>query len=168
MLTLHGVGFTLIFVPQVVEDLNSKLKSFVRAFFMCVLSTKHLDKHNLQTIKTILKMKRLFIMVCAVILSTAAYADGTKTCRVSGTDGSVEVSVNVTDEEKGICILTFSNDTDRNVNVRYTVSDRGSSQMIPGSKLVYANSEQTQQINFKRPVSANNVTVNSLSGQKCD
>lgn len=96
----------------------------------------------------------------------AAYADGTKTCKVSGTDGSVEVSVNVTDEQKGICIVTFSNDTDRNVNVRYEVACDG--KIIPGSKLVYANSEQTQQISFNLPVKTGNVTVRSLSGQKCD
>lgn len=112
-------------------------------------------------------MKKLFIIVCAVILSTAAYADGTKTCKVAGTDGSVEMSINVKDAEKGTCIISFSNDTDRNVNVRYEVSCNNKS--IPGSKLVYANSEQVQEISFNCQISSPSVvTIKSLSGQKCN
>lgn len=111
-------------------------------------------------------MKRLLFLICAVAFSAAAYADGTQTCKVSGTDGSVEVSVNVTDEQKGTCILSFSNDTDRNVNVRYEVSC--GYKTIPGSKLVYANSEQTQQISFNGAVRTSQVYVKSLSGQKCN
>ena len=112
-------------------------------------------------------MKKLFIVICAVILSTAVYADDTKTCKVSGTDGSVEMSINVKDPEKGICIISFSNDTDRNVNVRYEVSC--GNKRIPGSKLVYANSEQVQEISFNHEIyDPSTVTIKSLSGQKCN
>lgn len=112
-------------------------------------------------------MKKLLFIVCSLILSAAVYADGTKTCKVKDTDGSVEVNVTVTDAEKGICILYFSNDTDKNVNVRYEVSC-GNGLPISGAKLVYANSEGTQQVSFHQRVNAGNVKVSSLTGEKCN
>lgn len=112
-------------------------------------------------------MKKLLFIVCSLVMSATVYADGTKTCKVKETDGSVEVNVTVTDAEKGTCILYFSNDTDKNVNVRYEVSC-GQGLPISGAKLVYANSEGTQQVSFHRQVSAGSVKVSSLSGQKCN
>lgn len=112
-------------------------------------------------------MKKILFFACALLLSAAAYADGTKTCKVKGTDGSVEVNVTVTDAENGTCVVYFSNDTDKNVNVRYEVSC-GNGMPISGAKLVYANSEGTQQVSFHRKVYANNVKVQSLTGEKCN
>ncbi len=112
-------------------------------------------------------MKRLLFLVCSLVLSATVYADGTKTCQVKGTDGSVEVNVTVTDAENGVCILYFSNDTDKNVNVRYEVSC-GYGYPISGAKLVYANSEGTKQVSFQRKVNAGKVRVQSLSGEKCN
>lgn len=112
-------------------------------------------------------MKKILFCVCALFLSAATYADGAKTCKVKGTDGSVEMSVNVTDEETGTCTLYFSNDTDKNVNVRYEViSGDGSS--IPGAQLVYANSQGWKEISFRKKVIAANVKVHSLTGEKCN
>ena len=113
------------------------------------------------------KMKKILFFACALLLSVVAYADGTKTCKVKGTDGSVEVNVSVVDAEKGVCILYFSNDTDKNVNVRYEVSC-GNGYPISGAKLVYANSEGMQQVSFHRQVSAGSVKVSSLTGEKCN
>lgn len=112
-------------------------------------------------------MKKIIFLLSAILLVAVAYADGTKTCNVSGTDGSVEVSVNVTDAESGTCIITFSNDTDRNVNVRYVISATNVGS-IPGSKLVYVNSEDTKQISFGRRVDARHVKVSELTGSRCD
>ncbi len=112
-------------------------------------------------------MKKIIFLLSALLLAVVAYADGTKTCNVSGTDGSVEVSVNVTDAESGTCVITFSNDTDRNVNVRYVISATNVG-TIPGSKLVYANSEDTKQVSFGRRVDPRNVRVSELSGSRCD
>uniref|UniRef100_UPI004056FAAF hypothetical protein n=1 Tax=Alistipes sp. TaxID=1872444 RepID=UPI004056FAAF len=112
-------------------------------------------------------MKKIIFLLSAILLAVVAYADGTKTCNVSGTDGSVEVSVNVTDAESGTCVITFSNDTDRNVNVRYVIY-AGSGKAIPGSKLVYANSEATKQVSFGQPVNPKDVEVSELSGSRCD
>lgn len=101
-----------------------------------------------------------------VFLSVSAYADDTKTCKVKGTDGSVEVSVMVTNADQGICIVSFSNDTDRNVNVRYVISCGNKSQQ--GSVLVYANSESTKQVAFNQTVIASSVKISTLTGEKCE
>ncbi len=113
-------------------------------------------------------MKKLLFLFCTLVMSVVVYADGTKTCNVSGTDGTVVVSVNVTEAQTGTCILTFSNDTNRNVNVCYVVRIKGSSKTIPGSKLVYANSEATKQISFGQSVNAAQVELSSLTGSRCD
>lgn len=55
-------------------------------------------------------MKKIFLLLSILFLGVAVYADGTKTCSVSGTDGTVEVSVNVTDAESGTCVITFSHE----------------------------------------------------------
>lgn len=112
-------------------------------------------------------MKKILFCACVLFLSAAAYADGAKTCRVKGTDGSVEVSVNVTDEESGTCTLYFSNDTDKNVNVRYEVTC-SDGPTIPGAQLVYANSQGYKNISFRKKVTVRNVTVSSLTGEKCN
>lgn len=112
-------------------------------------------------------MKNLFLCIVALFLSATAYADSTKTCRVNGTDGSVEVSVMVTDASTGRCVVSFSNDTDKNVNVRYVVKDTHSQKTLPGSKLVYANSEATKEVIFGFSVKVENVQVSTLSGEKC-
>lgn len=112
-------------------------------------------------------MKKILFFACALLLSAAAYADGTKTCKVKGTDGSVEVNVSVTDADNGTCMLYFANDTDKNVNVRYEVtSSNGPS--ISGAQLVYANSQGWKEISFRRRVLPENVTVRSLTGEKCN
>ena len=106
-----------------------------------------------------------------LLLSIATYADGTKTCKVKGTDGSVEVSVMVTDAEKGECLVSFSNDTDRNVNVRYVITGtttRGEISDRPDSVLVYANSESARKISFNTSVKETTVKVSTLTGEKCE
>ena len=102
-----------------------------------------------------------------LLAAGAAHADGTKTCKVKESDGSVEVTVRVTDGEKGKCLVVFSNDTDRNVNVRYEIRDAATGRSLPGSKLVFANSETTQEHSFGCRIVAGNVTVGALSGEKC-
>ena len=109
-------------------------------------------------------MKKLLILGCALLLNAMAYADDTKTCKVKGTDGTVEMSVNVIDANSGKCLISFSNDTDKNVNVRYVVTD--GSKNIPGSILVYANSQSTKEISFGRAIQSN-VRLGSLTGEKC-
>ncbi|MBR2351437.1 MAG: hypothetical protein IKA70_00685 [Alistipes sp.] len=112
-------------------------------------------------------MNKMFLSAIALLLSVVAYADDTKTCRVLETDGSVEVSVMVTDESTGKCIVSFSNDTERNVNVRYVVYDEVSCKRLPGSKLVYSNSEATREVVFGIPVKSGRVKITSLTGEKC-
>ena len=112
-------------------------------------------------------MRYFVLAVIATFLSITAYADGTKTCKVLETDGSVEVSVTVVDEQTGKCVISFSNDTSRNVNVRYVVYDSASRKQLPGSSLVYANSETVKEITFGIPVNMRNVSVTSLTGEKC-
>lgn len=112
-------------------------------------------------------MRKILISLVVVLFATVAYADNTKTCKVLETDGSVEVSVMVTDASLGRCIVSFSNDTDRNVNVRYTVKDVASQKELFGSKLVYANSEATKEVVFGCKVNPNNVKVSSLTGERC-
>jgi len=111
-------------------------------------------------------MKKILFFACALLLSAAAYADGTKTCKVKGTDGSVEVNVTVTDAENGTCVVYFSNDTDKNVNVRYTVTNGSVS--LPGAQLVYANSQGYKNISFRKKVIESQVYVSSLTGEKCE
>ena len=113
-------------------------------------------------------MKKILFFACALLLSAAAYADGTKTCKVKGTDGSVEVSVTVTDADNGVCRLYFSNDTDKNVNVRYVVYNSTTGQRLPGAQLVYANSQCYDQVSFRQRVNPNSVTVATLTGEKCE
>lgn len=113
------------------------------------------------------KMKKILFCACALLLSAAAYADGTKTCRVKGTDGSVEVSVTVDDAETGTCTLYFSNDTDKNVNVRYEVTCNNGP-TIPGAQLVYANSQGYKNISFRKKVIVSQVYVSTLTGEKCE
>lgn len=110
-------------------------------------------------------MKNLFMCLVAIMFLATAYADDTKTCRVYGTDGSVEVSVMVTDASTGRCVVSFSNDTNKNVNVRYVV--KYGSKTLPGSKLVYANSEATKEVSFGQSVNPKYVEVSSLTGEKC-
>lgn len=112
--------------------------------------------------------KSVFIILIMLFVCIDVYADNTQTCKVKGTDGSVEVSIMTTDGEKGICVLSMSNDTDKNVNIRYTI--KCGTQTRHGSALVYANSESTRQIKFD-PTAATkngNVTITSLSGERCE
>ncbi len=112
-------------------------------------------------------MKSFILAVIVTFLSLTAYADGTKTCKVLETDGSVEVSVTVIDEATGKCAISLSNDTDRNVNVRYVVYDSVSQTRRSGSSLVYANSETIKEMTFGFSVKADKVSISSLSGEKC-
>lgn len=116
-----------------------------------------------------MKKKILFLFVCLLTgLSLVSYADETKTCKVKGTDGSVEVSVMVTDAAKGQCIISFSNDTERNVNVRYKVTCTTTNKDLVGSVLVYANSETTRAISFGKDIAQGVVKIASLTGEKCE
>lgn len=113
--------------------------------------------------------KFFFILIIIFAWTVVSYADDTKTCKVKGTDGSVEMSVMVTDAANGKCIISFSNDTERNVNVRYKVSSyiAGTEDCI-GSVLVYANSEATRQISFGKAITSSSVKISSLTGEKCE
>ena len=111
--------------------------------------------------------KGFILAVLAVLMTSTAFADSTKTCKVLETDGSVEVSVTVIDEATGKCVISFSNDTNRNVNVRYVVKDNFSGNQLPGSCLVYANSETVKEVSFGTSVRTKNVFVSSVSGERC-
>lgn len=115
-------------------------------------------------------MKKFILAAAALLIGATALADGPKTCRVSGTTGSVVVNAYVTDSSTGTCEVTLSNDTDENVNVTYTLSGTQSNGWAAGSitrsRLVYANSEDVMEVSFNKEVSK--VTVSSVSGTKCE
>jgi len=117
--------------------------------------------------------KQLMILLALVCFGIGtAYADGTKTCKVNGTNGSVEVSVYDGDKEKGTASISFANDTDDDVNVRYEISFRGQGNYgivevarKSGSKRVPPHSETTIQVSINR--SYTSATVESVTGEKC-
>lgn len=110
-------------------------------------------------------MRQLLFLGCAILLNVTALADETKTCKVKGTDGTVEMSVNLIDEKSGKCLLSFSNDTDKNVNVRYVVTN--GSKTIPGSILVYANGQSTKEVSFGKEIKSTDVRLTTFTGEKC-
>jgi hypothetical protein len=122
-------------------------------------------------------MKKLLIAIMAICFTGigVAFADGTKTCKVNGTTGSVEVSVYTGDTEKGTASMSFSNDTDVDVNVRYTITFSGvknadetkaNDVVRSGSKRVAPHSEGAVDIAIGKTYT--DVTVTSATGEKCN
>ena len=118
-------------------------------------------------------MKKLFTAILIALVSmgvSPTLADNVKTCKVSGTDGSVEAAAYIEDAENGIVSVTLSNDTERNVNVRYTVyaiaKNGGRLPAKNGAKLVYKNSEAAGTLKFGVAIKA--VHIQTVSGQKCN
>lgn len=104
-------------------------------------------------------MKKLFLMCLSVICFASVYADDYKTCRVSGTTGTVVV--NSFDSDDGV-IVTFANDTDQYVNVTATVNVGLRSRTI--TKMVPPHSETT--VNLGSPGAKSSIV--SVVGSKCD
>jgi hypothetical protein len=116
-------------------------------------------------------MKKIIISIVALLFMgiTAVFADGTKTCKVSGTTGSVEVSVYDGNKQEGTASMSFSNDTDADVNVRYKVTFTKDGRNVAersGSKRVPPHSEATATVSAGKAY--DNVTVSAVSGEKCD
>lgn len=111
-------------------------------------------------------MKKVFLLVLAAVFSFAisVKADDTKVCKVSGTTGSVTVNVYVTNEETGEFSVTISNDTTEHVNVSFTVQDSSGSQRRM-TALAKPQMETQKKGSFNKKVY--NVTINGLSGTKC-
>jgi hypothetical protein len=111
----------------------------------------------------------LVAMICFGVGTT--YADGTKTCKVSGTTGSVEVSVYEENTKEGTASISFSNDTDVDVNIRYVVrfySDVNMKEFVgerSGSFRVPQHDRKSIPVNINKSYSK--VTVSSISGEKC-
>lgn len=104
-------------------------------------------------------MKKLFLMCLSVICFASVYADGYKTCRVSGTTGTVVV--NSFDTDDGV-IVTFANDTDQYVNITAKVQINQGLRTI--TKMVPPHSETT--VNLGSPGAES--SVSSVVGSKCD
>ena len=114
-------------------------------------------------------MKKILLICMSIFCAAGVYADGYKTCKVAGTTGTVEVSVDETDLEKGIATVRFSNDTNEPVNVRYTIQFRSSSKGLvatkSGAKRVAPQYEETMTINCGKAYQY--AEVSSVSGNKC-
>ena len=105
-------------------------------------------------------MKKLFVICALILFATTVYADGYKTCKVSGTNGSVVV--NSYDTEEG-AIVTFSNDTDEYVNVTAEISFYGNGINRTITKMVAPHSESTVTVE-----GSGRSIVLIVSGTKCE
>lgn len=114
-------------------------------------------------------MKKIFVVLCATIMSLVAFADG-KTCKVSGTAGTVEVNAY---QDGTIIIVDFGNDTDVDVNINFTVRyviNNSTAYSESRTKRVPPHSSSSMKINTtaKEDQKITNVQVTSLSGRKCE
>lgn len=123
-------------------------------------------------------MKKIFkntkwAFVALLILPLLAFtvADGSKSCKVAGTNGTVLVQAYA----KGTTIhVDFNNDTDVDVNIKFTVNFSGkkengrwdTTQQISRTKRVSPHSSSSMDLPTSF-VELNNVRVASLSGDKC-
>lgn len=113
-------------------------------------------------------MKKILLICMSIFCAAGVYADGYKTCKVAGTTGTVEVSVEETDLEKGIATVRFSNDTNEPVNVRYTIRFNSGGRTVAtknGAKRVAPQYEETMTINCGKAYQS--AEVSSVSGNKC-
>ena len=101
--------------------------------------------------------KLLFALVCT-LFTINVFADGTRTCKVAGTTGSVVVTS--MDTEDG-AIVTFANDTDQNVNVTAEINYNNHGTRII-TKMVRPHSETTVNLKGKGTSS-----VLKVEGTKC-
>lgn len=114
-------------------------------------------------------MKKILVICFAVFLAATVYADGYKTCKISGTTGTVEVSVYENDTEKGTATVQFSNDTDTPANVSATIKfiSKGGGFVAERSitKRVPAQYELSAEVSCGKEYARAEVT--KVSGNKC-
>lgn len=119
-------------------------------------------------------MKKTFKLIIALfVLPMLAFtvSDGGKTCKVAGTTGTVECSAYA---EGGTIIVDFGNDTDVDVNIKFTVKyvgvtengKKSSEQSASRTKKVAPHSSSSMEIHT-RYEELEDVKVSALSGNKC-
>ena len=108
-----------------------------------------------------------FILEAIVCFGISANADKRKTCKVSGTEGLVEVTLKDIDKENGKATLLFSNDTGVEVNVQYYVhftnADKNAGVKVGVQRIApYGNASADVSIDERYDES-----VVSIKGEKC-
>lgn len=111
-------------------------------------------------------------MLLAVLgFSFTAYADVTKSCKVSGGQDGATVVASVIEVGDGYVLVELNNDGTFAVNVKVSVSGPGSGNMNNRGCLVPQQSSKTIKIIMPKAKASDNITsyhVTSISGARCN
>lgn len=110
-------------------------------------------------------------MLCAIFgLTLGTFAETVKTCKITGSNDGATVMASIIEVGDGYVTVEFSNDGTISANVKVTVRDRSTTQIVSTGAIVASQQTVVKRIRISSAESSRDITefeITALSGNRC-